>query len=206
MAKATKHVGKLKKNNSKVVVVFRTLPDEPESALVIPTSPLPQTYHDELVGFVDSEQAQQAFELGELLGVRRFSDGLVMLNALHQQRRMLKVATTEVIMTPDNHTENHIQLDELNKIIAEQKGVSVAELAINEKDASVKKTDPAKVDQEPVAETTTKDVLSDADLASQYRAQADTMYKEVQNLRKMANDLDPPTTAKKSSTKAKVNA
>jgi len=206
MAKITKHVGKLKKNNAKVVVVFRTLPDEPESALVIPTSPLPQTYHDELVGFVDSEQAQQAFELGELLGVRRFSDGLVMLNALHSQRRLLKVATNEVMMTPDNHEENHIQLDELNKIIAKQRGVDVSELAINEKASSTKKTDPAKVSEEPVVTKTDSDVLSDTDLAAQYRAQADTMYKEVQNLRKMANDLDPPKTAKKSSAKAKVDA
>lgn len=201
MAKAIKHVGKLK-NGSKVVVAYRTIPGDPLSALVIPTSPLPQTYHDELFGLVDSEQAQQAFELATLLGVRRFSDGSVMLKTLHLQGRMMKVATSEVTMTPDNHTEHHIQLDKLNEIIAEQKGVDISELAIQpDNKETVKKTDPAKVVEPTIEEV--GDVLSDEDLAAQYRSQADTLYKEVQELRKKADELAPKKTARKP---AKVDA
>ena len=56
-----KHVGKLK-NGAKVVVAFRTIPNEPESALVVPTSPLSQSYHDELFQIIDDPSGQQAFE------------------------------------------------------------------------------------------------------------------------------------------------
>lgn len=201
MAKAVKHVGKLK-NGSKVVVAFRTIPGDPHSALIIPTSPLPQTYHDELMGLVDGEQAQQAFELATLLSVRRFSDGGAMLPTLHSQGRMMKVPTTNVTMTPTNKEETHITLDKLNELIAEQKGVSLEELAIQpDSKENVKKTDPAKVSEPTVNET--GDVLSDEDLAAQYRAQADTLYKEVQELRKKADELAPKKTAKKP---AKVDA
>ena len=43
------------------------------------------------------------------------------------------------------------------------------------------------------------DVLSDEDLAKQYRDQADSLYKEVQELRKKADELAPKKTARKTS-------
>jgi len=191
---AIKHVGAI--DDKKVVVAYRTLPGDPYSALVIPTASLSQTYHDELFTVVDSKNAQDAYELATVLSVRKFSDGYSMLGALHQTGKLKKVPTSSVTMQPGPQRESWVQLDELNKIIAEQKGVGIDELALTSNG------EPGKTDA--TASTSTDGVLSDDDLAQQYRAQADSLYKEVQELRKKADELSPKkTTAKKT---AKIDA
>ena len=191
---AIKHVGAI--NDKKVVVAYRTLPGDPYSALVIPTASLSQTYHDELFTVVDSKNAQDAYELATVLSVRKFSDGYSMLGALHRTGKLKKVPTSSVTMQPGPQRESWVQLDELNKIIAEQKGVGIDELALTSNG------EPGKTDA--TAATSTDGVLSDDDLAQQYRAQADSLYKEVQELRKKADELSPKkTTAKKT---AKIDA
>lgn len=191
---AIKHVGAI--DDKKVVVAYRTLPGDPHSALVIPTASLSQTYHDELFTVVDSKNAQDAYELATVLSVRKFSDGYSMLGALHQTGKLKKVPTSSVTMQPGPQRESWVKLDELNKIIAEQKGVGIDELALTSNG------EPGKTDA--TASTSTDGVLSDDDLAKQYRAQADTLYKEVQELRKKADELSPKkSTAKKT---AKIDA
>ena len=191
---AIKHVGAI--DDKKVVVAYRTLPGDPYSALVIPTASLSQTYHDELFTVVDSKNAQDAYELATVLSVRKFSDGYSMLGALHRTGKLKKVPTSSVTMQPGPQRESWVQLDELNKIIAEQKGVGIDELALTSNG------EPGKTDA--TASTLTDGVLSDDDLAQQYRAQADSLYKEVQELRKKADELSPKkTTAKKT---AKIDA
>lgn len=183
---AIKHVGVVN-GDKKVVVAYRTLPGDAKSALVIPTAGLGQSYHDELFTVVDSVQGQQAYELATVLAVKKFSDGTSMLGALHNSGKLKKVSTDTVTMQPGPQKETWVQLDELNKIIAEQKGVSIDELAITE-DGKPGKT----------SASTQEDVLSDEDLAKQYRSQADALYKEVQDLRNKADELSPKkTTAKK---------
>jgi hypothetical protein len=77
-----------------------------------------------------------------------------------------------------------------------QTGVGIDELALTSNG------EPGKTDA--TASTSTDGVLSDDDLAQQYRAQADSLYKEVQELRKKADELSPKkTTAKKT---AKIDA
>ena len=188
---SVKHVGQMS-SGAKVLVAMRTLPGDPNSALVIPTAALKQTYHDELDSLVMKDEAQQAYELATILNVRKFSDGSTMLPSLHAKGLMQKVPTNAVTMTPATTKESWIQLDELNKVIAEQRGVGIDELAITE---SGKPGKTAPVANEASAET--DGVLSDEDLAAQYRAQADQLYKEVQQLRKQADELAPKTTAKK---------
>jgi len=191
---AIKHVGAI--DDKKVVVAYRTLPGDPYSALVIPTASLSQTYHDELFTVVDSKNAQDAYELATVLSVRKFSDGYSMLGALHRTGKLKKVPTSSVTMQPGPQRESWVKLDELNKIIAEQKGVGIDELALTSNG------EPGKTDA--TASTSTDGVLSDDDLAQQYRAQADSLYKEVQELRKKADELSPKkTTAKKT---AKIDA
>ena len=191
---AIKHVGAI--DDKKVVVAYRTLPGDPYSALVIPTASLSQTYHDELFTVVDSKNAQDAYELATVLSVRKFSDGYSMLGALHRTGKLKKVPTSSVTMQPGPQRESWVQLDELNKIIAEQKGVGIDELALTSNG------EPGKTDA--TASTSTDGVLSDDDLAQQYRAQADSLYKEVQELRKKADELSPKkSTAKKT---AKIDA
>ena len=191
---AIKHVGAI--DDKKVVIAYRTLPGDPHNALVIPTASLSQTYHDELFTVVDSKNAQDAYELATVLSVRKFSDGYSMLGALHRTGKLKKVPTSSVTMQPGPQRESWVQLDELNKIIAEQKGVGIDELALTSNG------EPGKTDA--TASTSTDGVLSDDDLAQQYRAQADSLYKEVQELRKKADELSPKkTTAKKT---AKIDA
>lgn len=194
---AVKHVGQMN-SGAKVLVAMRTLPGEPNSALVIPTAALKQTYHDELDSLVMKDEAQQAYELATVLNVRKFSDGSTMLPSLHAKGLMQKVPTNAVTMTPATTKDSWIQLDELNKVIAEQRGVGIDELAL---DASGKPGKTATVTGTDTAND--EGVLSDEDLAAQYRAQADALYKEVQQLRKQADDLAPKKTAKKT---AKISA
>jgi Zn-finger nucleic acid-binding protein len=191
-----KHVGQLS-NGSKVLVAMRTLPGEPTNALVIPTAALKQTYHDELDSLVMKDESQQAYEFATILNVRKFSDGSTMLPSLHSKGLMKKVSTSEITMTPATTKDSWLQLDELNKIIAEQRGVGIDELALTANGEPGKTAPIATANEEPAKDG----ILSDEDLATQYRAQADQLYKEVQNLRKQADDLSPKKTSAKKTTK-----
>lgn len=194
---AVKHVGHVG-SGTKVLVAFRTLPGEPTNALVIPTAALKQTYHDELDSLVMKDESQQAFEFATILNVRKFSDGSTMLPSLHAKGHLQKVPTSEVTMTPATTKDSWIKLDELNKIIADQRGVGVDELALTESGQpgkTVAVANEVSVDDQGV--------MSDEDLATKYRADADALYKEVQELRKKADELSPKkTTAKKTKTSA----
>jgi len=195
---AVKHVGQVGESGTKVLVAFRTLPGEPTNALVIPTAALKQTYHDELDSLVMKDESQQAFEFATILNVRKFSDGSTMLPSLHAKGHLQKVPTSEVTMTPATTKDSWIKLDELNKIIADQRGVGVDELALTESGQpgkTVAVANEVSVDDQGV--------MSDEDLATKYRADADALYKEVQELRKKADELSPKkTTAKKTKTSA----
>jgi hypothetical protein len=89
-------------------------------------------------------------------------------------------------MTPDTQTQ--IQLDKLNELIAEQKGITIEDLAVTDgtqetkKDAAKKKAESKPVDG---IDTT---VMT----AAEMRSKADALYKEASKLRKEADDLDPP--------------
>lgn len=192
-----KHVGQVGKSGTKVLVAMRTLPGEPTNALVIPTAALKQTYHDELDSLVMKDEAQQAFELASILNVRKFSDGSTMLPSLHAKGHLQKVPTSEVTMTPAPSKESWLNLHELNLIIAEQRGVGIDELAIGEDGKPGKSV--AVATNVPAADA---GILTDEDLAKKYRADADALYKEVQELRKKAEDLAPKPTAKKTKTNA----
>jgi hypothetical protein len=201
--KTLKHIGKMKNTGEKVLDIFRTLPGESNMALVLATSTLPDIYHDALIQLVESDQAQDANEFGEIMFIRRFPDGRSMLLAMQQDSRLKKVATDTVIMTPTLSAS--IPLDQLNVIIAEQRGVAVGDLASLVNGGTAADRDSVKA--QPVAESAkveevkTSEVLTDKDLARSYRSQADAMYKEAAKLRKQADDLDPP--AKKVAAKSK---
>lgn len=194
--KTIKHVGILKNTGAKVLVVFRTLPGESDKALIIPTAQLPDQYHDPLIGLVESAQAQDTSEFGEIMFTRRFPDGRPMLQAMNQDGRMIKVATDNVLMTPTLNAS--IPLNELNVLIAEQKNVAVDDLAslvtggkqtVNNQENSV---DTSPIEEISTTPTPQSEVLSDRDLAKSFRSQADAMYKEAAKLRKQADELDPP--------------
>jgi hypothetical protein len=206
-----KHIGRMKNTGVKVLVVFRTLPGESNFALVLPVNQLQDAYHDALMTLLESDQAQEAFELGELMFIRPFPDGRMMLSAMQQDGRLQKVPTDSILMTPT--PASTVPLDQLNVLIAEQKNCAVDELCNFVKGApQTAKAEPAKKEtvQEPVetaapvrAQAAQNAVLTDTDLAKSYRSQADAMYKEAARLRKEADSLDPP---QKKTVKAKESA
>jgi hypothetical protein len=201
--KTLKHIGRIKNTGAKIVVAFRTLPGDSASALVLGANTLNDSYHDALMTLLETDQAQDAFEFGEMLHIRMFPDGRPMLKALQQDGRLQKVATDNVIMTPSNNSE--IPLSELNVLIAEQRNCSIDDLcnfvAGAPPKTTTKKSEPAKVESETATPLVAPEgaVLSDGDIAKNYRSQADAMYKEAARLRKQADELDPP---KKKVTKA----
>lgn len=179
-----KHVGKMKNNGARVVIAYRTLPGDPLSALVIGTGNLGASYHDALMSVVESDSGQQSNELSDILAVRKFPDGSNMLAWFHTNGHLKKVPTNLVLVTPDLQTS--IQLDELNQLIAEQKGVTLNELAGVEEKTVVEEVATA---QEVKAE---KAVSTESMTPAEMRSRADALYKEAAKLRKAADELDPP--------------
>ena len=213
-----KHVGRLKSNQRKVVVAYRVVPGEnpPENSLVIDTATLSDADHDTLIKTVESNSAQTAFEFAEVMARTQLSDGANMLARFHSTGKLQLTKMSDVEMTPNTATQ--IGLDELNKIIAEQKGVTIADLALKDPNEPAPGTTiteagsvseiPKPADKNVVAEAQTANlqapndgVLSDADLAAKYRSDADRLYKEAKALRAQAEEL-VPTVKKKTSAKA----
>ena len=192
-----KHVGKMKNNGAKIVVAYRTIPGDPHSALVIGTQGLMDAYHDGLMSLVESEAGQQADELADIMAVRRFPDGSNMLQYVHANGHLKKVPTNSVFITPDNRTS--IPLDELNLLIAQQKGISLEELAVKDgSNATVptiaKKDAAASPAEEVVIDEPAKNGIELT--PAEMRSRADALYKEAARLRKEADAIDPPKSKK----------
>jgi hypothetical protein len=183
-----KHIGKMKNNGAKVVVAYRTLPGDAYHALVVGTGNLGESYHDSLMTLLQSPEGQAAYELADVLAYNQFTDGSNMLQWMHGRGHLKKVPTDGVIMTPAPQAS--VQLDELNQIIAEQKGVSIDELAVTNGVNPNPKT-PSK--DEVTVEEINLDNVSPADL----RSKADALFKQAQQMRRRADELDPPKSKKK---------
>ena len=179
-----KHVGKMKNNGAKIVVAYRTLPGDAYSALVVGTQVLPDTYHDSLMSLVQNDMAQGANELADILSSRKFPDGNTMLEWLHNSGHLKKVPTNMVIMTPTPQAS--VQLDELNQLIADQKGISIDELAITD-GVNPNKKSANKTSQKVEIEEDSGDMTP-----AQMRSKADALFKQAQVLRKQADEIDPP--------------
>ena len=146
----------------------------------------------------------------------QLSDGANMLARFHSTGKLQLTKMSDVEMTPNTATQ--IGLDELNKIIADQKGVTIADLALkdpNEPAPGTTITEAGSVSEMPkpanpdvVAEAKAAKleapvdgVITDEQLAAKYRSDADRLYKEAKALRAQAEEL-VPTTRKSKSAKA----
>jgi hypothetical protein len=223
-----KHIGRMKNNSARVVIVYRTLPGDPHNALVVGTQGLVDFLHDSLLSVLESDSGQQANELADIIAVRKFPDGSNMLEYLHTHGHLKKVATNMVIVMPNTTTQ--IPLDELNKLIAQQKGVTLEELAIIPEGETVpekvelppaeyqNKWDKARAEKAakltestvkptPAVVTTEPETFAVPEAASPeqqaklYRSQADKLAKQAAEMRRKAEELVP--TVKK---KAKAEA
>lgn len=207
-----KHVGRLKTSKRKVVVAYRTIPNDPYNALVVFTDSLSADEHDSLMRVVESAVGQQSYELAEAMSRSFLPDGRNMLAGFHQTGRLFKISTNDVEMTPDTRTS--IILHELNMMIAQQKGVALEDLTLKpEGNANASTTSAtatpstSNAAQTVLSDNTTAasamqnaEPLSDDQLATKYRGDADKLYKEAKRLREMAEQLSP--TKKKSVVKS----
>ena len=189
---ALKHVGRVRKNQRKIVVAYRTVPGDPQSCVVVTTENLMADEHDALIKAVESDAGQSAYEFAEAMSRTSLPDGRNMLAGLHTTGKMVKMPTAEVEMIPDRNTS--IPLDELNKQIADQKGVSVEDLAISDGSAKKESKSDTAFSEDYLysdAPTTADTVISDEELAAKYRSDADRLYKEAKALREKAEELAP---------------
>jgi hypothetical protein len=204
-----KHVGRIKSTGRRCLVVFRTLPGDAFSCLVIQTESLDPSQHDSLISLVESNAAQAANEFSEVLARALFGDGSTMLPSLHARGLLAKFPTDAIEMVPNMQAT--ILLSELNQVIAQQAGVSVQDLAIRpsgkenldvQELAKVKDISPKTGNTEPLMEqydagkttsaTVNEDgILTDDLLAKKYRSDADRLSKEAAQLRRMAEELVP---------------
>jgi hypothetical protein len=192
-----KHIGRLKNNKRRVVVAYRTIPGDPYSCLVVFTEALSSDEHDTLMKLVESASGQQANELADAMFRSYLPDGRNMLVGFHQTGRLQKIATKDVEMTPNINAA--IGLDELNQIIAQQRGVSLEDLAgstaqskAQSASAEAQQTATAMSnDYVEDAVTISEEPLTDEALAAKYRSDADRMYKEAKRLRELAEELSP---------------
>jgi hypothetical protein len=205
-----KHVGRQINNKRRCIVAYRVVPNDSEYCLVVNSDSLDAEQHDSLMKLVESNSGQTAYELAEAMQRTRLPDGRNMLQTFHTQGKLVKSLTKDIEMMPNQQTT--INLAELNELIAENRGVTVADLALGIKNQEEKKemlkenpdaieepiADPASAYAEPEQTETaqTEDLLTDEKLAAQYRSQADAMYKEAKALRDQADELDPPATRK----------
>jgi hypothetical protein len=188
----------MKNNGARIAVAYRTLPGDSGSALVVGTGNLPESWHDSLMNLIQDASGQAANELADILAVRRFPDGNNMLQSLHQGGHLKKVPTSGVLMTPTGNANVTVPLSELNQIIAEQKGVTIDQLAVTDGINPNPKTSK-KVDAEINAVVEQDDVSVDTEDMSpaQLRSKADALFKQAQVLRNQADAIDPPKSKKK---------
>ena len=203
-----KHVGRVKSTGRKCLVAYRTLPGDAYNCLIVPTENLADSQHDALINLVNSTAGQDAYEFAEVMARTNFPDGSIMLANLHVQGKLIKVATDQIEMTPT--TQFKISLAELNQLIAEQRGVSVQDLAVqpesqdkprnkvevqeigSAQDISPKiGEDVTKTVEERRTESASKVALTPKETASKLRSEADRLYKEAAKLRKEAEELSP---------------
>lgn len=201
-----KHVGRVKNNQRKVVVAYRTVPNEPENCIVVTTENLMADEHDSLMKLLESNAGQTAYEFAEAMARSLLPDGRNMLAAFHVTGKMVKMPTNSVEMTPD--TKTAILLSDVNQAIAQQKGVSIEDLALKGKSASKDATETPQANPIEVTDLATVQplaapsdgILTDEQIASKYRSDADRLYKEAKRLREEAEKLSP--TKKKSTESA----
>ena len=195
----------MKNNSARVAVVYRTIPGEVNSALVVGTNGLSDAYHDTLMGVIESESGQQANELADVLAVRRFTDGEVMLSWLHTRGHLKKVPTNLVLMTPT--TQAQIPLNELNQLIADQRGISLEKLAVNDGSQQDKKSAKAKevISNEVVVPVEVTEVIPELPVtAADLRSMADKLSKQAAEMRRKADEMAPPVKKAAKATKAEA--
>lgn len=194
-----KHIGRVKTNQRKVIVAYRVIPGDPDNALVVQTENLMAEEHDSLIKLVESAAGQNAYEFAEAMARAVLPDGRNMLAGFHTTGKLSKVPSDLIEMVPNRASV--INLKELNETIAQQRGVTVADLAIKGPNGETvqAQTEAAAAPVNPVdmyaatpePEAAADGILTDEQIAAKLRSDADRLFKEAKALREQAEELAP---------------
>lgn len=215
-----RHIGLIKNTGKKCLVVFREIYDEhgnvadPNNCLVVELENLPDFAYQDVVSIVESDTAQKAPNMYDVLARHRLSDGSAALSWLHSTGRLRKYETSNVDLITSNTTTE--SLAKINRIIALQKsGYSEKEIEniiANDTDQPPRKIDnPLETDSNNSPTQKQDGVLTDEDLAKSYLEQSKNMleqskalFKESERLKNEAYELAPSLKkTRKSSSKTK---
>ena len=181
-----KHVGKY--GEKPCVVVFREVPNEPENCLIVETTSLEDQKHDDLMSVVQSLEAQESNEISEVLSRRQFTDGSNMLNDLHFTKKLIKVSSDLVFLTPT--PTDKIALAEVNK--------EINKLATGSNPPLNTEVDPDAVMEQQISESSAKSqaegLLVQAELIEK---DAQVMLQDAEAKKQAAYELDPSLAPKK---------
>lgn len=187
--KMIKHIGR--HGDRKVAIVFREIPGEDHMCLVIYPETLPSHIHDSIMSVLESPPGQAENVLANALHRNLLPDGRVILEALHKEGMLKKVATNQVIVTPT--ATSSVKLDELNRLIREMESGSEAAAKLKELDASAGMVPPdvkrraeaefkSRQTRPQPLQATTDGALDDRALAGNMLAQAKQMEAEAKGL------------------------
>jgi len=226
-----KHVGK--HNNTKIVILWRKVPNEDHMALVCYSDTLPRLIHDEVMKALESAIGQNAKEFSDVLFRTVMADGRNALEVMHKEGLIKKVPTSQVLVTPT--IKSSVRLDELNSILDEmEKGEEAIkrladidnnagftgkrkvkegrEVGMPPNNLSLSRTN-VDVEATNSAADYVNGVLSDENLASQRLSQAQQMQQqaeqllaEAKRLTEEAQQLSPAKNAKTTRAKKATSA
>lgn len=187
-----KHIGR--HGDRKVAIVFREIPGEEHMCLVIYPEVLPSHIHDSIMKVLESPAGQAEHVLANALHRNLLPDGRVILEALHKEGMLKKIATNQVIVTPT--PTSAVKLDELNTLVREMESGEEATRRLRELDKNAGIVDPsikrqAEAEFKAKQQTTAKvpplaasadGALDDKSLAANMLTQAKRMESEAKGL------------------------
>ncbi len=181
---ALKHVGRIASNRKKVGVVYRMVPGEAESCLVVLTESLSAEEHDSFMKVIESNAGQTAVELADAMNRATLPDGRNMFIAFHTFGTIQKYPTKDIEMTPA--MVSSVNLAELNQIIADQQVVTIHQLAGGAQPEDPKPAEDLYTAQTEAENYASDGVLSDEDLINEnlvdYTDGTDKIAKETGQL------------------------
>lgn len=191
-----KHIGR--HGDRKVAIVFREIPGEDHMCLVIYPDVLPTHIHNTIMSVLESAPGQQATNLADVLHRNLLPDGRNILQTLHHEGMLKKIASNQVILTPTPTTS--VKLDEINRLVKEMESGTEALKKLQQLDQSSGIVNPEvkreqerefkrkRLEQEaarsgqPAVVADTSNGLDDRALASNMLSQAQRMEQEAQGL------------------------
>lgn len=100
MTTLTRHVGRIANTGTRIIVVFREIPDDPTHCLVVESDRLPDMYHDNIMKILNGKEGQNTTNFFEVLARTSFGDGRPCLQTLHSGGYLRKQLVSNVEMMP----------------------------------------------------------------------------------------------------------